>query len=49
MKYMLTLEALKLARNEAKRSKNQCWNNYRIVQMSDSRDEVWYQSNGIHK
>ena len=33
----------KLARNEAKRSKNQCWNNYRIVQMSDYRDEVWYQ------
>src|SRR5215831_11341084 len=33
----------KLARNEAKCSKNQCWNNYRIIQMSDSRDEVWYQ------
>ena len=31
------------SRGTKRSAANQCWNNYRIVQMSDSRDEIWYQ------
>ena len=31
------------SRGTKRSAANQCWNNYRIVQMSDSKNEVWYQ------
>src|SRR5215471_15245395 len=31
------------SRGTKRSAANQCWNNYRIIQMFDSKNEVWYQ------